>query len=425
MLLLETFLYIFTPPIIVVNSVYILLGIFLLRFALNKTYREVVEKCLQSKQVIRILLYAMPVVILSLISITVHCTYDISFVLSFLNHIFKLVIGVFLYAHFVEKGKKNPMLYCLRAFLLQSVIQIVSMVSSNISNILNIFRNSNVIAIGLETYGGMRGLALSSAGFFSLAAAYALMFVIILENWAEIRIHRILKIVALMCLLFGALSAGRTAFIGVVVALAVAVYLGTEKVINNGIAVPSGKVKRSTVIIVLCVLVIVLLYTLLSVNGYVGFSITEELAARLDRFYRYIFELWNNYLAGDGFSSTSTEKLFGMYFPVSTKTFFFGDGWYEPATGGYYMNTDAGYMRQILYFGIFGLISIFIYQSIFFRYKQSHRTKVCSISIFALLCVLHYKGEVVGFLQITQCILLLRMLSQSGCTSIVVRDGNG
>lgn len=57
-----------------------------------------------------------------------------------------------------------------------------------------------------------------------------------------------------------------------------------------------------------------------------------------------------------------------MYvFPDNMKTWIVGDGYFENpfykdpyyiglVTGGYYMNTDVGYLRFIFYFGLIGLI---------------------------------------------------------------------
>ncbi len=61
---------------------------------------------------------------------------------------------------------------------------------------------------------------------------------------------------------------------------------------------------------------------------------------------------------GDGSSDILLNR---MYFIPKTKTFLFGDGKYTEF-GKYYMNTDAGFMRIMLYSGIFA--QGFIYLSV-------------------------------------------------------------
>jgi len=60
----------------------------------------------------------------------------------------------------------------------------------------------------------------------------------------------------------------------------------------------------------------------------------------------------------------SLDTLFGrMYFlPDSVRTFIIGDGLIINPDNSYYMHTDAGYMRYLLFFGFFGLLSHIIYQ---------------------------------------------------------------
>ena len=67
-----------------------------------------------------------------------------------------------------------------------------------------------------------------------------------------------------------------------------------------------------------------------------------------------------NFFENGSIGTSSSEVLQTMYFQVSEKTFFLGDGyWINPNGFGYYMGTDAGYMRHILYYGLFP--SLFLY----------------------------------------------------------------
>lgn len=81
------------------------------------------------------------------------------------------------------------------------------------------------------------------------------------------------------------------------------------------------------------------------------------------------FSLWEK----GKWSVSSNNILKDMFiFPENMKTWIVGDGYFEnpfykdpyyigPVTGGYYMNTDVGYLRFIFYFGLIGLILFIVF----------------------------------------------------------------
>lgn len=84
-----------------------------------------------------------------------------------------------------------------------------------------------------------------------------------------------------------------------------------------------------------------------------------------------------------------------MYFMPEFKTFIIGDARYvEPRTNAYYMHTDAGYMRQILFWGIIG--SIFTYGFVLYSLKRFGKYKQNKLAILLLFCFVLYefKGEI-------------------------------
>lgn len=97
----------------------------------------------------------------------------------------------------------------------------------------------------------------------------------------------------------------------------------------------------------------------------------------------------------------------------SIKTFIFGDSRLTGSSGSYYMNTDVGYMRYILYFGIIGLCIHFLLLAIFFISNMSFKEKPMRAAFIAyLFCIIivTYKGNfimdtwglLVGFLFFSQ-----------------------
>ena len=418
MLILEMFLYVFNFPLLAsIGSCY-LLGAFLgIKLFLSKQYRNMVSKMVSKHVIWNIVIWYSILFSLSLLVIVIRETYDMSFTTTLVNQGVQLVIGILLYGDFCLKKKEGLAIeYLLIAFVVQAFIQTVSFISSPINEFLNVFREAAVVAIASNQYLGTRGLALVGGGFFSLSAAYAIFFVILVEKRRDIKLGKIGGAIILGLLFFGALSAGRTALVGIAAAIGllfVECFVETVKQIKSNGIVINTKLRKRTVVILVLILMLVLVAMLLVLNDVLQGSVGEGIQRKINYFIMYAFELFYNLARGDGFTTSSTATLSNMYFEVPASTFFFGDGWYTTASGSYYMGTDAGYMRNILFFGIIGLFFLLVYQMQFFLYKQNSKRKFASIVLVALLLVLHIKGDVVGFLQITQRMLLLRVLAQT------------
>lgn len=418
MLILEMFLYVFNFPLLAgIGSCY-LLGAFLgMKLFFSKQYRNMVSKIVSKHIVWNIMVWYSVLFSLSLLIVVIHKTYDMSFTTTLVNQGVQLGIGVLLYGDFcLNKKEKSVIEYLLIAFVVQAFIQTISFISFPINEFLNVFREASVVEIASNQYLGTRGLALVGGGFFSLSAAYAIFFVILVEKRKNIELGKISCGIVLGLLFFGALSAGRTALVGIAAAIGLLLVENFVEIVkrlkNNGISI-NTKLKKKTVIMLVLLLIFVLVVMLLIVNDAFGISIGEEIQRKINYFVIYAFELFYNLARGDGFTTSSTSTLSNMYFEVPVSTFFVGDGWYTTASGSYYMGTDAGYMRNILFFGIIGFFCLLVYQLQFFSYKKNLRRQFVSMVLIALLLVLHIKGDVIGFLQITQRMLLLRAITQT------------
>ena len=92
--------------------------------------------------------------------------------------------------------------------------------------------------------------------------------------------------------------------------------------------------------------------------------------------------------------------LFDQYWiPDSYWTLFIGDG-LTTGKHGYYMHTDGGYMRLILYFGAVGtattLISLFLpFISYFLDHSRNHIYFTLFMTIFMVLIITQYKGNII------------------------------
>lgn len=144
---------------------------------------------------------------------------------------------------------------------------------------------------------------------------------------------------------------------------------------------------------------------------YIVPSITNNHLNRLFRIYKnFAFESIINFTQTGKATTRTSEVLFGsMYFPLDLSTFIFGDGYYTSINGGYYMGTDAGYMRNILFFGILGLILLFSFQILFLNWKNKD-TKFLNVLILIYILLVHVKGEALGYSIILQNIMFLVLM---------------
>ncbi|MDE6409961.1 MAG: hypothetical protein K2K81_06925 [Muribaculaceae bacterium] len=94
-------------------------------------------------------------------------------------------------------------------------------------------------------------------------------------------------------------------------------------------------------------------------------------------------------------NNRSMEEMSSMYeVEMSDKTIFIGDG-LSKINGHYYMKTDVGWMRNILYFGIIGTIIGYVYYEavLFYKWYRIAKFMLPLIIAFAIdLFILNFKG---------------------------------
>ena len=99
----------------------------------------------------------------------------------------------------------------------------------------------------------------------------------------------------------------------------------------------------------------------------IAFLLSEQVRIWL----RWVFQSFINYSEQGSFSTTSTQSLKEMYFTPNGKTLLLGDGYYTDADGLYYMGTDVGLSRAVLFGGIgFQMLRYTLLGSLLFEYKR-------------------------------------------------------
>ena len=111
-------------------------------------------------------------------------------------------------------------------------------------------------------------------------------------------------------------------------------------------------------------------------------------------------EVLVNMLNGRGFNATSLNIMRRMAFVPSIPTLLFGDGRYAGVNGGYYMSTDLGYMRSILYYGLFGFLFVVTLVVITLKtipgIRKEPEYRMLAIMSFIAFVVFEIKGECMG-----------------------------
>ena len=111
-------------------------------------------------------------------------------------------------------------------------------------------------------------------------------------------------------------------------------------------------------------------------------------------------EVFTNMLNGRGFNATSLNIMRRMTFVPSIPTLLFGDGLYMSENGRYYMSTDLGYMRAILYYGLIGfLFVVFLIVATLKtipKIRKESEYGMLAIMGFIAFIVFEIKGECMG-----------------------------
>lgn len=149
---------------------------------------------------------------------------------------------------------------------------------------------------------------------------------------------------------------------------------------------------------------------------YISF-LSNEIKDKISNLANFGFELFINYVDGNGLTSSSSEDLKSMYiWPSELKTYLIGDGYFiDPDNPSfYYMGSDVGYIRLIYYFGIIGMIIyllVCLYPLIVaYKIYQNKLFKILFVLSGFYLIVLNLKG----FTDVFFIFILIGLALQKG-----------
>lgn len=389
----------FFPVFPFADSAFLVCVFLFFHFVSNSKYRRNVKLFFNSKLVIKLYLSIIALIawlfVSTFINLLSGVVVDFSFLKTFIHFVVNTTIASMLCVCVESNGQgKNLINYVIYAFLLQTIIQWICFIFPSIYEATNIFRMESDI---YERYGGTRGLAISSSFAFTLAASYGLVAILFFSKYNTIFNNNLLAKAACFCFICsGTFFAGRTGYIGIIIALFAKLVNFFSS--NHGKIVFSNKTLG---IIIICILSILLV---------AGFIQQMKSIPIFDRLYKFTFELFINFFSGNGFSTTSSDQILGMYdLELSAHTLFLGDGKYWEIDGVLtYQNTDGGYSRPLLFFGLPGFLFLFVIQiNLFFNKKE----EFYSVIIFLYSLILQVKGEIIGFSIMYNAIIVFYSLT--------------
>lgn len=400
--ILLTFLYVFNfrmvQNLIITESSLIVGCVMIMRLFARDDYDLYASRLVSSRQNKTICKYMLTLMGLAAIFPCVFMTFDFSY-LSILVHQFVcLEIGVLLLAYL--KYKKIDLLKTIiNTFFAQSIIQVISFFSESFLSLTDIFRDAATIAKREESYVGFRGLSIAGSGFFGLAVGYGIVFTMLGLYWDKWKEPKNKKILVLLFLAAGALFAGRTSILGIAV-------FGILRIIpflkNNRI---NRKVFISSII---AVSVIVIIGSIFGSRIY-GIISQNSALEGLKYYWLQLFTTDDNnfsYVNRNIRNVTSLMALFEQYNQnFKFGELIFGSGHYT-VNNLYYLGVDSGFLRNLLFWGLIPTALLYFYQwKILALSKRADDWKKILL-VYLVLLVYEYKGQTMGFLIVSQAVLI-------------------
>ncbi|MGB0427569.1 MAG: hypothetical protein ACPGEC_01415 [Flavobacteriales bacterium] len=292
-----------------------------------------------------------------------------------------LVFGSLYVSNLIRRGYKfdDFVNLILQVVFIQTTFIFIQFISSEFRELMSIYLKTKFKPTG--SFQWFRGISMSSTRLYDFSLVQSVFLVLIGFRLQNTKI-KFIHVVQIAFIILSIICSGRTGFIGVAVFLA----LVTLQSINN------GTFWSTTKAIGYSVAVILIAYNLLAVVfPSVYTSINTNILPWAFEFYYEFIE------TGELTTKSSAQLSDSHYYDLPDATLLHGDGMYFRIDGWYYGLTDAGYMRQALYFGVPGIIiSIFIYlNAALFAIQNTIKTYRWFIPVFCLLLFVgHYKGDV-------------------------------
>ncbi|UFK94536.1 hypothetical protein [Providencia rettgeri] len=374
------FLFVFGIPFsfIPVNSSKLIFLFLMILFFLKKNIRHINKKNFHL-----VFLLILALLATSVLPIIINGTSDINNFYATVVFSTEAFIGSLFLVYFMYYSRdfKSLLFSIVIISLIQSVIIIVMLFSS----IVRDFIFSITLTTGatlFERYDGFRGLGLAASLTYDLAVFLSISLIILSYLFITSYIN-LKKMMVIWIIIFLAICiTGRTGLFGACLSILFLLISNFSSKRHH---------KRMFFLITSTFLVFLFLFSFINIFFPEYFHLLDSI------FKKYTFEFIFNYSQTGRIETESSNILKNMYFPIESHTFFWGDGyWLDPTGDGYYMHTDAGYMRTILYGGFLNLTCIIlIYFTGFWGIYKTYKDKTFRTMIL-LIAIVYFSSEIKG-----------------------------
>lgn len=311
--------------------------------------------------------------------------YDLSFLKTFTNFFLSGICAIPLAYLIIYYNGRNSVKFLANSFfivfLAQSLIIISVLAIPPLKPIVTFFHRNAELSAELDIFSnGLRTNALSGGLFFGLAISYSLGILVSSYHYLVVEKRKpTFKITILFLIVnIGLVISGRFGLIYIFPLLLCLPFV------------------QNLVKIRLVLIGILSLLTLFGV-GFLIYEYVPMFATIFDNvIYPYVFEMLDAYLSGHGMHSQSTGRLASMYdINVSVEQLLVGDGLYTGLDGKYYMHTDVGFLRHLLFGGAFFIVLGYFHLIILLLpLIKSKEMQMLSFAVITLITLCSFKGEV-------------------------------
>lgn len=366
----------------------ILFFLYLIRY--NKV-RNNVRKIFGSRIFFKLLSCILLIVIITFLVTVFHGSYDYTMLSTLFNQLINYIVVALFLGVFYDKDKDINYYIdvVVKCFALQGLIMVLSLLFPSFKSIVELTQSVETIEKSLSSYGGYRNLAFGATQFFGLNAAFGIA--LLLNSYLIVSLKRKVYWLTFFLICIGIFFSGRTSIIAVFCCL---FFITWELRLS--------KVEKFKYFIGSLFVIILIGVFSSKIYNVIPIGVRE-----------WFFEFYYNYQKTGSLATRSSSHLVEkMYFIPESQIILLGSGKYTNIDGSYFMHTDAGYMRILLYYGFLGIVMYLMYyliivKELFSFFKLYYK----SIMFFVILTFLElfytFKGEFISFSIMGQNLLFL------------------
>lgn len=395
---------------------FLLVFCFPLAGALNSAYvavllavgKIVLKNRTNSLQFIASNTYAKNLLLLT-IGMTALCTgwtigfgvYDFSLTAAYLSLSVGIIFTIIVMASMWDDlpGQDTMERLIVNIFFIQGLISILAFLFPSVREFIHHFQFAHDVEQAEASYAGRRGLALSGRLFFEFAATCAIATFVQFKRIADFDKVSYIELFKLIVIIFCGFFAGRTSLVG----------LGFGFIYLLFCRKPAKDKWHILLKFVVMVMGMALIALLLLPEDILNFVTESLLPWVFDVFIKY-FETGS---ADNSYALHSVNDFYRNVY-ITQQEWWIGDGQYTYYDGSYYKEVDAGYLRQLFYWGLIGSVISTWYALLYFikplKLSRKYNDTIFILFIGVMTFIFQYKGDLASISRFYHVVVLLLFL---------------